>query len=336
MKAVIDVQGLSRRFGELTAVDTVSFQVEEGEIFGFLGPNGAGKTTTVRMLTGVLSPTGGTALIQGHDIRAESLLSRAHLGIVPEEANVYVDLSLWQNVMLMAQLHGVPRRRRTEEGERLLEAMDLADRKKQKARTLSKGLRQRLMLCGALVTGPEILFLDEPTSGLDVRSARLIRRIVRERNRGGLAVFLTTHNMDEAEELCRRVAIINQGRIAAIDTPDALRGVVRSRQFMEVTFEGEAPEAKELEALPGVTQILIGKQAGGQEVDSASAQASGTAREPAVPYRLYTESPGQAAAEAVRLADSRGWRIAHLCTRKPSLEEVFMHLTAEKKQEAPR
>jgi ABC-2 type transport system ATP-binding protein len=307
MGTVIDVQGLTRRFGKLTAVDRVDFQVQEGEIFGFLGPNGAGKTTTVRMLTGVLKPTGGTALIQGHDIRTQPLLSRAHLGIVPEEANVYVDLSVWQNIMIMAELHGVPRRLRIAEGERLLEAMGLADRRRQKAQTLSKGLRQRLMLCGALVTGPEILFLDEPTSGLDVQSAQLIRRIVRERNREGLTVFLTTHNMDEADAMCRRVAIINKGRIAAVDTPDGLREVIRSRQFTEVAFENGGPKAGDLEAVPAVRQVI--EQAGR--------------------FRLFTETPGLVAAETVRLADSRGWGISHICTCKPSLEEVFLHLTAD-------
>jgi ABC-2 type transport system ATP-binding protein len=314
MSTVIDVRVLTRRFAQLTAVDGVSFQVEQGEVFGFLGPNGAGKTTTVRMLTGVLEPTDGTASIQGHDIRTEALLSRAHLGIVPEEANVYVDLSVWQNVMLMAELHGVPRQERKENGDRLLESLGLADRKKQKARALSKGLRQRLMLCAALVTGPEILFLDEPTSGLDVQSARLMREIVRERNRKGLTVFLTTHNMDEAEEMCSRLAIINKGRIAAVDTPDGLRGVVRSRQYAEVVFEGGTPDARDLEAIPGVAQV--------------SAKAGR--------FRLYTETPGRVAAETVRLADTKGWEIADICTRKPSLEEVYIHITGEQEQEAPK
>ncbi|MFW6180521.1 MAG: ATP-binding cassette domain-containing protein, partial [Spirochaetota bacterium] len=261
---------------------------------------------------GVLDPTGGTAIIQGHDIRVQPLLSRAHMGIVPEEANVYVDLSVWQNLMLMAELHGVPRGQRVEEGGRLLEAMGLADRKKQKARVLSKGLRQRLMLCSALVTGPEILFLDEPTSGLDVQSAQLIRRIVRERNRDGLTVFLTTHNMDEAEEMCGRVAIINKGRIAAVDTPDGLREAIRAGQYTEVSFESGDPEAGDLEGIPAVRKV---------------AAESGS-------FRLFTETPGRVAVETVRLADTRGWRISHLCTRKPSLEDVFLHLTAEEPQAA--
>ncbi len=154
METVIEVKGLTRKFGYLVAVNRVEFAVYQGEIFGFLGPNGAGKTTTVRMLTGVIDPTEGTASIQGHDISKEPLLSRAHIAVVPEEANVYLDLSVWQNLMLMAELYGVARHRRLQEAERLLDALGLADRKKQKARVLSKGLRQRLMLCAALVTGP--------------------------------------------------------------------------------------------------------------------------------------------------------------------------------------
>jgi len=310
----IEVNGLTRRYGDLVAVDRVSFCVEEGEIFGFLGPNAAGKTTTVRMLTGVLEPTEGTASIQGHDIRKEALLSRAHLAVVPEEANVYLDLTVWQNVMLMAELHGVPRKERAREGERLLDALGLGERKRQKARVLSKGLRQRVMLCAALVTRPEILFLDEPTSGLDVQSARLIRQIVSELNRTGLTVFLTTHNMDEAEEMCTRVAIINKGHIAAVDTPDGVRSIVRSRQYTEVAFQGGTAGAAELEAIPGVAQVS----------------------EEAGRHRLYTQTPGRVAAAVVRLGDSRGWEIAHLCTRKPSLEEVFLHLTADRTQEVSK
>ena len=306
MKAVIEARGLTRKFGHLVAVDHVEFGVYQGEIFGFLGPNGAGKTTTVRMLTGVIDPTEGTATIQGHDIREEPLLSRAHIAVVPEEANVYLDLSVWQNLMLMAELHGIARHWRFKEAERLLDAFELTDRKKQKARTLSKGLRQRLMLCAALVTGPEVLFLDEPTSGLDVQSARLIREIVSDMNRSGLTVFLTTHNMSEAGEMCSRVAIIDKGCIAAIDTPEQLRSTISSRQYIEVSFAGAAPEHNELASLPCVSHI---------DADNRT-------------FRLYTKLPGQVVTEVVRLADSRGLEITDLGNRKPSLEDVFLHFTS--------
>jgi ABC-2 type transport system ATP-binding protein len=302
---------LSRTFGKTTAVNHVSFSVGRGELFGFLGPNGAGKTTTVRMLTGVLEPSGGTAIIQGHDIRSESLLSRAHLAVVPEEANVYLDLSLWQNIMLMGELHGMGRKQRIHNGLELLDSLGLADRKAQKARTLSKGLRQRLMLCAALVTEPEILFLDEPTSGLDVQSARLIRRIIQELNIKGLTVFLTTHNMEEAEKMCSRLAIINNGQISAIDSPRRLHSAMRSRQFVEVSFLSAPPATSELRSLSGVSSL-----------DSAGST-----------IRLYTETPGRAAAEVALLAKSKSVEIEHLCTRKPSLEEVFLYFTGQNKKE---
>ena len=311
MKSVIKVQGLTRKFDELVAVDHVQFEVFQGEIFGFLGPNGAGKTTTVRMLTGVIDPTEGTAIIQGHDIRREPLLSRAHIAVVPEEANVYLDLTVWQNLMLMAALHGVARRPRVQEAERLLDVLGLAERRKEKARALSKGLRQRLMLCAALVTRPEVLFLDEPTSGLDVQSTRLIRRIVANLNRNGVTVFLTTHNMNEADEICSRVAIINKGHIAAIDRPEKLRSTISSRQYVEVSFAGAALADVGFESLPGVSQI-----------DSHGRT-----------YRLYTTKPGRLTAEVVRLADKQRLEIMHLSTRQASLEDVFLYLTSVSKGE---
>jgi len=310
MKAVIEAKKLTRKFGNLVAVDHLEFGVYRGEIFGFLGPNGAGKTTTVRMLTGVINPTEGTATIQGHDIRKEPLLSRTHIAVVPEESNVYLDLSVWQNLMLMAELHGVARHRRLQEAERLLGALGLAERKKQKARVLSKGLRQRLMLCAALVTGPEVLFLDEPTSGLDVQSARLIRQTVSDLNRSGLTVFLTTHNMREAGEMCSRVAIIDKGRIVAIGPPEKLRSAISSRQYIEVRFAGAEPEHNELASLPGVSQV---------NVDNRT-------------FRLYTKLPGQVMTEVVRLADRKGLEITDLRNRKPSLEEVFLHFTSGYKE----
>ena len=312
MGSVIKVKELTRHFGELVAVDHVSFEVDEGEVFGFLGPNGAGKTTTVRMLTGVIDPTEGTATIQGHDIRAESLDAREHLGIVPEEANVYRDLSVWRNVMLMAELHGVSRAKRMQEGERLLGLLGLGDRKKQKAQALSKGLRQRLMLCSALVSGPEILFLDEPTSGLDVQSARLIRQIVLDLNRDGLTVFLTTHNMDEAEEMCDRVAIINKGRIAAIDTPDQLRQTVRASQYVEASFDGRCPDESAVQDLPEVERVV-------REDDR---------------LLLYTQHPGRTAVALAGLADREGLQVRDLNTCKPSLEDVFLFLTERRSEEA--
>ena len=309
MPCIIEADGLTRRFGNLVAVDHVDFTVEQGEIFGFLGPNGAGKTTTVRMLTGIIEPSDGTAVVQGYDVALEPVRARRDCGVVPEEANVYLDLTVWQNLMLMAELHGLPRRRCQRDGERLLDILGLADRRAQKARKLSKGLRQRLMLCTALVSSPSLLFLDEPTSGLDVASARLIRDIVRQLNREGLTVFLTTHNMAEAEQMCSRVDIINEGKIVAVDTTDELRNLIKSRQLLEVAFADEhEPVGQALAGLDGVTDCIPDGGA----------------------YMLQTQEPGEVAVRVCRLAETKGWAIEAIRTRKPTLEEAFLHLTGGK------
>jgi ABC-type Na+ transport system ATPase subunit NatA len=212
----LEADGLTRRFGERVAVDHVSFTVAPGEVFGFLGPNGAGKSTTARMLTGFLGPSEGRALVAGFDLARHASRARRQFGVVPEEANVYADLSVRQNVLLMAELHVVPPVERERRCNELLLTFDLAERAEQKGRQLSKGLRQRLMLCMALVSNPEVLFLDEPTSGLDVASTRMIREVIGQLNRErGMTVFLTTHNMDEANQLCHRFA-------AGHDAPAAL------------------------------------------------------------------------------------------------------------------
>jgi ABC-2 type transport system ATP-binding protein len=302
----IDARGLSRRYGPVLAVDHVSFTVRSGEVFGFLGPNGAGKSTTVRMLTGYVAPSEGTALLDGHDIVTDGLAARQRLGVVPEEASIYQDLTVWQNVMLMADLYGVPRARRTRHGGDLLALFGLDARKADRGRSLSKGLRQRLMLCMALVGEPAILFLDEPTTGLDVASARLIRETVSRLNRErGLTVFLTTHNLEEADELCHRVAIIHRGRLAAVDTPQALRATIEARRSVEVTF------AEPLDAMPEIDDLAgeVEPFAGGTGV------------------RIFTRAPGRTAQEIAVWATQRGLRIESVATRTPSLEEVFLAIT---------
>jgi ABC-2 type transport system ATP-binding protein len=310
-KNVIEVNRLTKKFKKVSAVDNISFTVKKGEIFGFLGPNGAGKTTTVRMLTGAIVPTTGEAKIQDHDICKQPLLSRAHIAVVPEEANVYRDLSVWQNVILMGQLYGIEKSQLVSDAEHFLDVLGLNERKKQKAFQLSKGLRQRLMLAAALVTKPDILFLDEPTSGLDVKSTRLIYQIINDLNRQSLTIFLTTHNMAEASRLCSRVAIINRGKIAAIDNPESLRSAISSRQYLQVHLKDKGFNSKDVELLPDVFQI---------ESDGLN-------------YKLYTNTPGQLASAVVRLADKAGLQITYICTCKPTLDEVFLHFTDKEKGE---
>ncbi len=306
METVVEARALTRRYGELLAVDRVNFAIRRAEIFGLLGPNGAGKTTTVRMLTGVIFPSEGTALVDGHDVVREAVAAREHIGTVPEEANVYIDLTVWQNLMLMAELHGVRRPRRTQRGKELLTLFGLSERAKQKGRALSKGLRQRLMLCMALVSDPTVLFLDEPTTGLDVASARLIRELVVRLNRQeGMTIFLTTHNIKEADELCHRIAIINNGRIAAIDTPAALRGQFEALHSVEVTFRETSPDAQTLSALDKVTNI----------------------KPLARGFRVFTAQPGRVAQEIACLAREKGTTIESIRTSEPALEDVFLRIT---------
>ena len=220
-EGTVEAHGLTRKFGDLVAVEDVSFAVPRGEIFGFLGPNGAGKTTTLRMLTGLLPPTSGRAVVAGYQMSRHAVRARRGMGVVPENANIYVDLSVWRNLMLMAELYGVGRREREERGDELLEQFGLRERKADPGRTLSKGLRQRLMLSMALISRPQILFLDEPTVGLDVASARLIRQLIREHNRQGVTVFLVEQNA-QALSCADRAYILEGGEKRAEGTAQEL------------------------------------------------------------------------------------------------------------------
>jgi ABC-2 type transport system ATP-binding protein len=222
-KHAIEVTNLTKHFNGLVAVNNISFDVKKGELFGFLGPNGAGKTTTIRMLTGVIKPDKGSASIFGYDVVKQGLKIRQLMGIVPEMSNAYVDLSAWNNLMLVGGLYGVNKSTRKERATSLLKKFDLYKRKDQLVKGFSKGMKQKLLLCMALISEPSILFLDEPTSGLDVESQRLIKGIIREVNANGTTVFLTTHNMEEANQLCDRIAIINHGKIAEIGSPEKVR-----------------------------------------------------------------------------------------------------------------
>ena len=219
----IEVEHLAKHYGEVRAVDDISFTAREGEIFGLLGHNGAGKTTTIRMLTGRARPTSGSARVAGHDVVHERERMKPLINLVFEDQNLYLRLSGRENLQLFAELYGVPRARVDE----LLEAVGLVEAAKRKVKTYSSGMKQRLLVARALVNRPRVLFLDEPTRGLDPTSAREVRDMVREQARTGTTVFLTTHYMEEADELCDRVAFLASGRIVALDTPRELKLLLR-------------------------------------------------------------------------------------------------------------
>lgn len=217
----IEAQNLSRSFRTVRALENISFSVPEAEIFGFLGPNGAGKTTAIRMLTGQLRPTSGSARVAGFDVVRERTELKRRIGVVFENQNLYERMSAVDNLTFIADLYGVSRRRVPE----VLEEVGLADRAREPIQRFSNGMKQRLLIARALLPRPKVLFLDEPTRGLDPGMARDIRAIIAGLAKDGTTVFLTTHYMEEADRLCGRVAILNRGRIVALDAPGNLKAI---------------------------------------------------------------------------------------------------------------
>ena len=303
MEYVVEVQNLVKGYKEIKAVDGVEFQVKRGEIFGFLGPNGAGKTTTVRMLTGIIKPDSGKAYILGYDIQKDPLKAKEHLGVVPETSNAYVDLSAWQNLILTADLYGVPKDDAKKRADSLLKKFDLYKRRDDKVKGFSKGMKQRLILAMALINDPELLFLDEPTSGLDVQSSLLIRNMLLQLREEGKTVLLTTHNLEEANKLCERIAIINHGKIAAIDTPENLKNLIKKLNSIEITFTGHI-NIQELSDLPEIQEI---KKTGDKFV-------------------LNTDNVNDLISAVTEYAKYNDIKITSLNTLTPSLEEVFIEL----------
>ena len=232
----IETEGLTKRFGTLTAVDHLSFRVNPGEIFGLLGPNGAGKTTTIRMLASLIAPTEGYARVGGHDVVKESLRVREMVGILTESPSLYDRLTAEENMEFFAEAYGITDRSdRSKRIRELLEFFDLWERRNDKAGGFSKGMKQKLALARALVHSPEILFLDEPTSGLDPRSAKDIRDLMEELSeRENQTILLSTHRLEDAERLCSRVMIIRDGGSLIVGSPDELRRRMTGSPFLEV------------------------------------------------------------------------------------------------------
>jgi ABC-2 type transport system ATP-binding protein len=302
----IEAHDLTKRFGSLCALKKVSFSVEEGETFGFLGPNGAGKTTTIRILTGITRPTSGAATIFGYDIQKETLRARQSMGIVSENSNVYDDLTAYQNMIFSAELYHVARAEREKKTSELLELFGLSERQNDTVHGFSKGMKRRLTLAMGLVNSPKLLFLDEPTSGLDVQSNLIIRNVIADLVQGGVTVFLTTHNIEEANVMCDRVAIINRGQIAAVDSPEQLKKTIQSVQSIEVAFDHNTKE--HLEGLRTLATVNDARKEGDK-------------------VRLYTEDPAAVIEGVSAYTKQNNLRIISITTLGPSLEDVFIRLT---------
>jgi ABC-2 type transport system ATP-binding protein len=306
METVIQVSGLRKRYGDVIAVHDVSFKVGRGEIFGLLGPNGAGKTTTIRMLTGLTKPTSGTAIVAGRNCARESLAIKERIGVVSEVGNLYNEMSAWDNLMFIGELYGVDKSTRTARAKELLEAFQLFERRRDRLGMYSKGMKRRVRIAAALVHNPEVLFLDEPTSGLDVQSSRLIRSIVRELNKQGTTVFLTTHYIEEADQLCKKVAIIREGRIIAEDSPEKLKASLQGERILEVVFSKDAP---------GIEALL---QANGSVMDVSREGGK---------YVIRSTNTSIVVMELVQLASLNDLEIVSINTKQPSLEDVFVKYT---------
>jgi ABC-2 type transport system ATP-binding protein len=306
--SAIEVQGISKRFGALLAVDKVSFTVQKGEIFGLLGPNGAGKSTLIRMLTTLVPPTSGTAIVAGHDIIRDPNAVRASIGVIPQNMTSDPELTCAENLGIHARLYGITGVRRRQRTAELLEAVGLSDRANALASTLSGGMRRRLEIARGMVHDPQILFLDEPTTGLDpVSRISVWEMITHLRAQQGRTLFLTTHYMDEADRLCDRVAIVETGRMVALDTPVALKASVPGASRIEVQFEPDlAHGADDLERLPAVKSVLA--------LGSAS-------------YRISSDRGPASAQELVEVAREQKLELKSLSVNSTSLDDVFVHYT---------
>lgn len=302
----IEAVNLTKYYEDLLAVDHICFEVKCGEIFGFLGPNGAGKTTTVRMLTGISRPSEGYAKIMGFDIQRQSVEAKELIGIVTDISNVYTELSAWNNLIFIGKLYDIPKPERERKAEELLKLFNLYDKRNVKVENFSRGMKRRLCIAMALMNDSSVLFLDEPTSGLDVQSVLTIRNLIRKLNEEELTIFLTTHNLEEANQMCDRVAVINRGKIVAIDTPERLKRTAKRLQSVEVSFYREVNGLlSDLSKLPTVTRVVkYGDK-----------------------YKLYTEEPSTLLSALWDYVKANNLKIITLNTLGPSLTDVFLELT---------
>lgn len=307
MNAAVQTFDITKRFGELTAVDKINLTIDSEEIFGLLGPNGAGKTTLIRMLTTVLQPTEGTAKIAGSDIRRSPTKVRKKIGVVSQAMTLDVELTAWENMELYAKYYNVPRTIRHERIRELLEVVGLADRADFTVGSYSGGMKRRLELVRSLVHRPEVLFLDEPTTGLDPQARNAVWEYLRKiHEEEKITIAITTHYLDEAEALCDRVAIVDFGRLMALGTPTELKRKVMGGDVVEAEFTTLTSEAFEVLKDSDFT-IEIKRR------DRALA--------------LLVRNGAEAVPKIVELVNAKGGKISSITFRAPTLDDVFLHFT---------
>lgn len=302
---------LTKKFGNFTAVDHVNFEVEKGEIFGFLGPNGAGKSTTIKMLTTVLKPTEGTAIVNGYDIIKQSSLVRQSIGVVPQEYTADEDLTGYDNMMFMAGVYGIPRDIAEKRAKELLDMVELTNAAKRKVESYSGGMRRRLEIAMALIARPAILFLDEPTLGLDAQTRSAIwSYILKLKKEYNMTIFLTTHYLEEADMYCDRIAIIDRGKIVKIGSPKELKESIGGDV---VTIETNNPEAaaKLISSIQGVVGLT--------QVNSE--------------IRVKVKNGEEIAPEIIEVLVKNKIKVQRISITQPTMDEVYMEYTGKSLRE---
>jgi ABC-2 type transport system ATP-binding protein len=306
VRAAVLANGLTKRFGEVLAVNDLDLEVRAGELFGLLGPNGAGKTTTINILTGLARPDAGTFSIAGIDCIRRPRAAQHLIGVVPDESNLYPELTGSENLRFCASLYGVSRREAANRARELLAAFGLAEAADRRFAGYSKGMKRKLTIAAGIIHRPSVLFLDEPTTGVDVQSARHIRRLVADLHRSGTTILLTTHYIEEAERLCSRISFIVRGRVVRTDAVAALLEPVRERQVLELTVSTD----------PGAAIGLLSRAFGEARFSTADdrrVRAESSAPLPVGPLVRALEEQGIEVIEARRV--------------RPTLEEVFVETT---------
>ena len=304
----IEVEHIVKKYGDFTAVDGVSFNVKEGEIFGLLGPNGAGKSTLIRMMTTLIPITAGKARIAGHDVAKDPNAVRRAIGVIPQALTSDLDLTVEENLNIYAKLYDVPAERRKQAIEELLELVDLSRWRDAQTKTLSGGMRRRLEIARGLVHSPRIFFLDEPTTGLDpVSRVAVWEMLTNIKKNRQLTILITTHYMDEADRLCDRIAIVDHGKLVALDTPTALKASVPGSNVIEVQFEhAPADWEQRLHSLTGVTSVQ---------------------HEGAGMFRILTGEGSRTTTELVETSVQSGVPVKTLSVQNTTLDDVFVHYT---------
>jgi ABC-2 type transport system ATP-binding protein len=308
MPPILEVQNLVKKFGDLTAVDGVSFNIQAGEVFSLLGPNGAGKTTTISMLSCLLEPTSGDALIGGHSVTREAIEVKRIIGVVPQEIALYEELSARENLNFWGQMYGLGGSGLKTRVTEVLEQIGLADRAKDKIKTYSGGMKRRVNIGVGLLHHPQLLFMDEPTVGIDPQSRRSILDSVKDLNKAGVTVLYTTHYMEEAEELSHRVGIVDQGKMIAIGTQKELTQVVGENETLRL-HTGENVDMQPLmDALKELPQVIHVSAADNMVV-------------------LIVPEADDALPPVLGKADRLGYKIRSVDIQEPNLEAVFLKLT---------